>query len=147
MKFLLRNLEIILSLAGLAVIFGVTTVLSSFGHDAWTVAAITATSVGVLHGLIFWLVRRRQHAVRRQTIREIQHMLKDLINNQLTIIQATSSMQQLKPEKTEELSERVSRSVANISTALHELSDESLKRWKQQYGLYTGSLTEITGES
>jgi hypothetical protein len=147
MKFLLRNLEIILSLAGLAVIFGVTTVLSSFGHDAWTVAAITATSVGVLHGLIFWLVRRRQHAVRRQTIREIQHMLKDLINNQLTIIQATSSMQQLKPEKTEELSERVSRSVANISTALHELSDESLKRWKQQYGLYTGSVTEITGES
>lgn len=134
MKQLLRNLEIYLSLAGLAVIFGVTLLLRPFGFDAWTVAAVTATFVGVVHGLIFWAVRRRQHTLRIETIREIQHMLKDMINNQLTVIQTMASMPCADMVDTRKFSDPVNRSVGKISAALQDLSDESLRRWKEHYG-------------
>jgi len=147
MKQILRHLEIYLSLAGLAVIFGVTFLLRPFGYDSWTVAAITASSVGVLHGMIFWLVRRRQHAVRLETIREIQHMLKDMINNQLTVIQTMSHMHHADPVETAKLSNLVNRSVGKISMALQDLSNESLQQWKKRYGLLQERVTDSTAES
>lgn len=66
------------------------------GHDAWASfdvaeaaaagTAVTALGISVLHGLIFWVVRRRQRRVRQEAIVEIREMLADVVKNQLAAI-------------------------------------------------------------
>lgn len=63
-------------------------------QDFWRPTAVVAAMVGVLHGLIFWLIRRRQRKVRKEAIKDIQLMLKDQINSLLTVI--TISAEQAK---------------------------------------------------
>lgn len=127
MKFFLDNLEIVLSLAGLLVIWLVPSFVVR-GYDVWKVAAVTAIAVGLLHGMIFWLVRRRQRNVRREAIKELQMMLRDVINNQLTIVMASASRPDPKNV------ERVRSSVQRVSDLLNTLSEESLSDWKSKYG-------------
>jgi sensor domain CHASE-containing protein len=133
MSFILRYLEIIFTVAGIAVIFGVTALFSSPQTSVWQVAAITAIVVGVIHGVLFWLVRRRQQHVRQTTITELQGMLKDIINNQLTVIQVMTNLREAKPEETKRACDYTSRSVVAISDALQHLSEESLRSWKTKY--------------
>lgn len=132
MQHLLRHLELYLSAAGLIVVIAATTLLKGIGYDPWIVGTITAVLVGVIHGIIFWLVRRRQQAVRLATIREIQSMLQDLINNQLTIIETAAHLSGLPLAENLHRS-HITNSVQKISSALQELSEESLHRWKQRY--------------
>ena len=133
MNFILRYLELIFTAVGIAVIFGVTALFSTRGTSVWQVAAITAGLVGVIHGVLFWLVRRRQQAVRRATIDDLQGMLKDIINNQLTVIQAMNNLREARPEETKRACDYTSRSVTVISDALQHLSEESLRTWKAKY--------------
>lgn len=126
MKFFLDNLELILSLVGLLVIWSIPSFVFR-GHDIWKVTAATAITVGLLHGVIFWLVRRRQRKVRRESIKELQMMLRDVVNNQLTIIMASASRPDPKSV------ERVQNSVQRISDLLNTLSEESLSGWKERY--------------
>lgn len=134
MPHFLRNIEIYLSLAGLLVIFGATALIAPGGVNAWEVAAITATLVGVLHGVIFWMVRRRQRTLRRAAFHEIQSMLKDIINNQLTVIQTVATPSVNSEMATGRACGYISDSVGRINQALHELSEESLQKWQTQYG-------------
>lgn len=133
MNFVLRYLELIFTLVGIGVIFGVTALFSSPHTSVWQIAAITAMLVGVIHGLLFWLVRRRQQHVRQTTITELQGMLKDIINNQLTVIQAMNNLREANPEETKRACDYTSRSVIAISDALQHLSEESLRSWKTKY--------------
>lgn len=132
MKHLLRHLELYLSGVGLAVVLGATVILKNFGLNPWIVGTVTALLVGVIHGIIFWLIRRRQQRVRVQTINEIQGMLKDLINNNLTIIETASNLKGLNLDEAQQRN-YITSSVNKISAALHDLSEESLHRWKQRY--------------
>jgi hypothetical protein len=91
-KFLLRYLELILSAAGLVVILVVPALFFPSRQYRWVAAAATATSVGVIHGLIFFGVRHRQRTLRSQTIREIQLLVDDLVRNQLAVISLSSEI-------------------------------------------------------
>ena len=133
MNFILRYLEIVFTVVGIGVIFGVTALLSSRGASIWQVAAITAVMVGVIHGLLFWVVRRRQHQVRVTTIVELQGMLKDIINNQLTVIRAMNDLRDVRPGEAQRAFDYTARSVTTISDALQHLSEESLRSWKAKY--------------
>jgi hypothetical protein len=133
MNFILRYLELVFTVVGLGVIFGVTALFSPRGATIWEVAAITAAVVGVIHGLLFWLVRRRQRQVRLTTIAELQGMLKDIINNQLTVIQAMNNLRESRPEEARRACDYTSRSVTAISDALQHLSEESLRTWQAKY--------------
>jgi hypothetical protein len=133
MKLLLRNLEIILSVAGVLVVLAAVVLISPYGFNPWAVGAVTAIAVGLIHGVIFWLVRRRQRQARIDAFDEIQQMLKDMINNQLTVIQTMSNLRDVRPEETARACDYITRSVSNISSVLHELSEESLRRWQRQY--------------
>ena len=79
------------------------------------------------------MVRRRQRQARIEAFDEIQQMLKDMINNQLTVIQTMSNLREARPEETARACDYITRSVSNISSVLHELSEESLRRWQRQY--------------
>lgn len=82
MKVILGNLEIYLSLVGLSAIVasGISRHPATFSH--WAFVAFAPTSEGLIHGLIFWLGRRRQRHIRDQANAEIKCMLRHLINNQ-----------------------------------------------------------------
>lgn len=129
MKFFLKYLEILFTLAGLVVIFLAVLIFTPTGASPWQVAAIAATLVGIVHGLLFWLVRRRQREVRRAVIADVQAMLKDVISNQLTLILAMSNLREARAEEALRAGDYISRSVTTISEALRHLSDETLHSW------------------
>eukprot|EP01034_Spumella_vulgaris_P002105 gene2104-biopygen1865 len=133
MRSILRHLELLLTFAGLAVIFLVTALVASDVTSEWQVAAITATLVGIVHGILFWVIRHRQRRVRAQAIKDMQGMLKDVINNQLTVIQGMDFIRNENPDQAQRATDRIARSVTSISDALQHLSDESLRAWRNKY--------------
>jgi hypothetical protein len=133
MKFILNYLEILFTIAGLIVIFLAVLVFAPSGASPWHVAAIVATLIGVIHGVLFWLIRRRQREIRRSVIADVQSMLKDIIDNQLAVIVAMSDLREAHAEETLRAGDYITRSVAAISGALRHMSDESLHLWIARY--------------
>lgn len=145
MRKVLENLELILTAAGLLVIFAVPHFWpqQSLDVDTWKITAITAIAVGIIHGLIFWAVRSRQRAIRAQALGDAEAMLKDIVNNQLAVIRFTADIQQREGIAIKEASARINNSVAKINAALENISEESLKKWRDKHApgdsLLTGS--------
>lgn len=79
-------MELWLSAAGLAVIVLLPRLLGVESSDHWRLTAFTAIAVGVLHGIIFWSVRRRQRRVREKTLAEAHAMLRDGIQKQVAAL-------------------------------------------------------------
>lgn len=75
---LIRNLELWLSTVGLLVVWAGASLFGS-ADNVWHLAALLALGVSVVHGGIFWLVRRRQRTVRLQAIAEIREMMADRV--------------------------------------------------------------------
>ena len=128
MRFFLKYIELILTGAGILVVAFVPSLFSSEEHLLLS-RAITALLVGVLHGIIFFLIRHRQRQVREQTLNEIRGMLKDVLNNHLTVISLTTSNNSTASKAVE----RIQRSTFAISDALDNISEESLSSWKKKY--------------
>ena len=144
MRRVLEHIELVLSAAGLLVISLVSQLLHPGDEAVWRVAAVTAIAVGVIHGVIFWLVRRRQRVIRHDTIQDIQDMLKHGVSDHLTVI--LTSQQSRRPrggdgalagDDAEHL-RQVSESVAKVQLLVQSLSVESLRRWRRQYGKALG---------
>lgn len=129
MKSFLRNLELWLSGAGLLVILAAPRVVGAEGAGLWRAAAITAAIVGVLHGVIFWLVRRRERRQREAAIRDVRAMMQHVVNNQLMVILGRISIAPATREDREGLAE-ATRAIEQISTLVNTLSDESVQHWK-----------------
>ena len=133
MPFFLRHLELFLTAAGLVVVFGAAALFHPGGTNPWKVAAITAVGVGVIHGVIFWLVRERQRTVRRSTLLETERMLRDVVINQLAIIRLSVELQQEGRDERRLALQRVEGAIDTINAALTGLTEESLTRWRVRY--------------
>ncbi len=135
MQSFIRNLELWLTAAGLVVV-AIAAAWSAAVHiEPWRTAAIAATAVGVIHGILFWIVRSRQRKMRTQTIAEVQFMLSDIVNNQLGIIMAAAEMTpgNTASSETAEHTQRIRASVLRISEGVRHLSEESLGAWSAKY--------------
>lgn len=132
MRFVLRHLELILSGAGLLVILAVPALFFRRSPRHLLAMAITAIAVGLLHGVIFWVVRHRQRRVRQETIAQLQAMLLDVINNKLTILLAAQSAE-VGAQDRALLQEKAQASLASIQALLRDLSEETLLSWRQRY--------------
>ncbi|MFL5401300.1 MAG: hypothetical protein ACJ8BF_00595, partial [Gemmatimonadales bacterium] len=99
--------------------------------------AVTALAACVFQGLAFWTVRRRFRRVRREMIAELRAMLKDRINNHLTVVLMSVSQRRgyRDSDNERELLEAAIAATAAVSGVLEELSMESLRRWKAHYGM------------
>ena len=128
-RLLLDHIELILTGTGLAVIVGVP--FLPFVAEGWATVAVTAIVVGAIHGVLFWLVRRRQRRVRRETLSEVRQMLRERIGDQLhTLLRsAAPPTRELDPAERARVAEVV-RAVREVETALEVLSEESLRGWK-----------------
>lgn len=125
MRGFLNHIELWLSAAGVAVILLVGWLLGG-SRNHWEVTAYTAIAVGVLHGIIFWAVRRRQRRVREQTLREAHAMLRDGIQKQvaaLLMMDATASKEQRRRL------DGVFDSLVLLDHLLDSLSSERLRAW------------------
>ena len=82
-RWFLNNIELILTAVGIGVILlsGFVASRSAFKDSVpltrtvEMATAVSATLVGVVHGILFWLLRRRQRWVRQEAIRQIREML------------------------------------------------------------------------
>ena len=134
-RFLLNNIELCLSFLGLVVIFLMSYALHST-MDVWHTAAITSILVGALHGVLFWVIRRRQRIVRQRAIEDIREMLQDVVLNPLAAISVgTYLIEKKHPNITvnERYLCRIRCAVEEISLAMNTISDESLGMWKHRY--------------
>jgi hypothetical protein len=97
--------------------------------------AVTALAACVVQGFVFWVVRRRFRLVRREMIAELRAMLKDRINNQLTIVlmSVTQRRDSRVSESERELLQAAIAATVAVSRVLDELSMETLTRWKAKY--------------
>jgi hypothetical protein len=130
-----RNLEfylMVLSVA-LALIIPLAIEVSTNEQEL----AITALVACVVQGLVFWLLRRRYRRVRMEVIAELRGMLKDKINNHLTVVLMSVTQRWETPTsaKERELLQAAIAATGAVSGILEELSMESLRRWKAHYGM------------
>ena len=95
-------------------------------------AAITAIGVGLLHGLIFWVIRRRQRVVRQQSIEEIREMLGDVVKNKLSVIDMYLPADDGQDVVEAQL-DGIRETIEQISVHVDTLSEESIKDWKTKY--------------
>jgi len=127
-----RHIELWLSGVGLVLIFGVAFFMGSSGVAFWRLIALIAVGIGIVHGFIFWAVRRRQRQVRRQSIREIQQMLSDVLKNKLAAINMY-----LPEEEHQEMVEQelngIRTSIEDIADEVENISEESIEGWKEHY--------------
>lgn len=104
--------------------------------------AITALAACVFQGVVFWSLRRRYRRVRGEMIAELRAMLKDRINNHLTIVLMSVTQHREPTSSTDrELLEAAIAATAAVSRVLEEMSMESLRTWKARYRLDDPSVT------
>ena len=131
-KRFIDNIELWLSGAGLLVVWGAAALLGPSGVGVWQIAAVTALGVSVLHGIVFWVVRRRQRMIRSKSVHDIREMLLDQVKNQLAV------MRMWMPEGEERAAfeaqfDGISESIDHIDEMVDGLTEETLKAWKSTY--------------
>lgn len=127
----LNHIELWLSGAGVLLVFAVPLSLGVENPAFWQVTALVAISVGIIHGLIFWTVRRRQRSVRRRSIAEIREMLADVVKNHLTAIDLYLPAENEAMVRQE--IEGIRASIRHITEEVDSLSEESIHDWKRKY--------------
>lgn len=136
-RWFLNNIELILTAVGIGVILLSGFVASRSAFSLETATAVSATLVGVIHGILFWLLRRRQRQVRREAIGQIREMLEDLGKNRLQTIKMSLYMVQARQpeqeERTRKSFDRVYQILAEMSTLIDHISEESLADWRHRY--------------
>jgi uncharacterized membrane protein (Fun14 family) len=136
-RWFLNNIELVLTAVGIGVILLSGFVASRSAFSLETATAVSATLVGVIHGILFWLLRRRQRQVRREAIGQIREMLEDLGKNRLQTIKMSLYMVQIhqpeQEERTRKSFDRVYQILAEMSTLIDHISEESLAGWRHRY--------------
>lgn len=128
----INHIELWLSAVALVLIFGIPALAGPEGLAFWRLTAVIAIAVGSVHGVIFWVVRRRQRQIRRRSIQEIQTMLADVVKNRLAAIEMTLPQNE-DPEMVRQEVEAVREGIREIATHVDNLSVESLKDWEARY--------------
>jgi two-component system CheB/CheR fusion protein len=66
-RVFLEYIELWLSALGLVLIWAIPQLLTPTEGDRWRITAITAIAIGIIHGILFWIVRRRRQKIKAQT--------------------------------------------------------------------------------
>jgi len=128
----INHIELWLSGVALILIFGIPAAVEPGELRFWRLTAIVAIVVGSIHGVIFWVVRRRQRRIREQSIREIQAMLADVVKNRLTAIDMYLPEAD-DPEMVRQEVEGIRASIQEIAEEVDSLSEETLQAWEEKY--------------
>lgn len=133
MREFLDIIELFACASGLIVIWLAPIVAGPVPSNIWKIVAITTLLAGLTHGITVWLIRRRYARIRNEVITDIRLMLKDMINNQLTIIIMNSQMANALAESHTAQLQEIRDCAHKVSASLDELSYETLQQWKKKY--------------
>ncbi|HEU4881567.1 MAG TPA: hypothetical protein VFT45_04960 [Longimicrobium sp.] len=125
-RWFLSYLEIWLSAVGVAVILFLPSLVGVSRENYWYVTALVAITVGVVHGLIFWSVHRRQRYVRDRTVAQVRAMLRDDIHKQVA---ALLTMDAQATDRQRMQLDGVFDSMILLDHMLESLSTERLRVW------------------
>jgi hypothetical protein len=126
---LLKYLELLLSAVGILVIFAVPLLFFPEREMRWQAAAVTAALVGLIHGVIFYLVRRRQRHLRQTTIHEMQMVVDDIVRNQMTVVALSAglNLEASTAAKQQEWAQRSIDAAHEIARRLNDINSERLR--------------------
>ena len=89
MQSFLENLELILTGIGMVIIVAAFGIFRDIAP--WKAAAVCATAVGLLHGIIFYAVRSAQRKVRHKAVRSIRYKLQDVVSEHVQALVLTTT--------------------------------------------------------
>lgn len=118
MKKALEYLELILTAAGVIVVIVFFALFRNV--SPWKAAAISAVAVGILHGIIFFVVRSAQRRARRAAVNSIRHTFDDLVRNKLQVVLFATEIQD------QDWRPAAQRAVQEIQNSLTRIEAESL---------------------
>lgn len=129
----LENVELYLMALSVAIALALPLAIEVGTNDQEL--AVTALAACVIQGLVLWSIRRRHRRIRLEIIAELRAMLKDRINNHLTVVLMSVTGRSVTPdlETERELLETAISATTAVSRVLDELSAESLRLWKAKY--------------
>ncbi len=142
MRLFWTRFEFLFTTLGVVLVIALTVLFTPSGVSHWKFAVIMAIIVGLGHATTFWALHRRQRAARLKTITEMQMMLNDIINNQLTVIQTAAGLNDSTSEQAKAAVAAIHSSVTTITKALQHISDDSLREWHFKYAHRTRRSTD-----
>jgi hypothetical protein len=101
----------------------------------WEAAAVAGILIIAGHGVFFWMVNRRQQRRYAATVAEVRRMLKDIVNNDLTVVMAaiTSPLVDSRHPEFPAVKAHMIEATQQIAHTLDVLSPDSIGRWKERY--------------
>jgi uncharacterized membrane protein YraQ (UPF0718 family) len=118
MKNILHHIELTLTAVGVVVVVVVFYLFRNL--NAWKAAAVCAVLVGVVHGFIFYSVRKAQREARNKNVFSIRGMLENMMQHELKV--------KMHPgEDTDDWRVMAQRAVWEIQTRLNFIESESFK--------------------
>jgi Na+/melibiose symporter-like transporter len=130
MSTLMRYLELVLTAVGLLICLGVIALIPDARADKWFVVAVVAIVIGVVHGLIFFVVRERERRVREAAIEDVRAMLTDRVRNLMTVVAAYGGSDE--PAQVDQ----AEAARASILRLVDTLSEDALRRWRAHYAAF-----------
>jgi uncharacterized membrane protein YjgN (DUF898 family) len=118
MRKLLEYLELVLTGAGVLVVIIAFAIFRDV--EPWKAAAIAGLAVGVIHGIIFFIVRSAQRRARNQAVRAIRNTFDDLVRNKLQVVLFATEIED------EDWRPAAQRAVQEIQNSLNRIEAESL---------------------
>lgn len=131
-RHFVRHLELYLTAAGVVLTFAVPLMIGLAPY--WQQVAFTGVIVAIVHGFLFWSVRERQRRVRRALINDVRGMLRDRVNNALTVVMiALDPIAHPDEPETQHLLRQARAAAEDVVRMLEELSLEALRDWRLRY--------------
>lgn len=115
------------------IIIGVPPLLDPHSDQLWQSTLISSLLVVSLYFIFLAQVKKRERSIREQAIQDIRRMLRDVVNNKLSVIMINASLTQTISEDDARKVQSVLDTVQKISDDLENLSIDSVDLWRKKY--------------
>lgn len=134
MPWLLKHVDKILVLLFALIIIGVPLLLDPRPDQLWQTTLLSSLLVVLIYFVFISQVKKWERAIREQAVQEIRRMLRDVVNNKLSVIMINASLAQAISDEDARKLRSVMDTVQKISDDLENLSTDSLDLWRKKYG-------------
>ncbi|MEX1277085.1 MAG: hypothetical protein WEE20_14195 [Bacteroidota bacterium] len=133
MPWRLKHVDKFLVLLFALIIIGVPLLLDPRPDQLWQPTLISSILVVLIYFLFISQVKKWERAIREQAVQEIRRMLRDVVNNKLSVIMINASLAQAISDDDARKLQSVMDTVQKISDDLENLSTDSLDLWRKKY--------------
>ena len=133
MPWVSNHADKVLVLLFALIIIGVPLLLDPHSDQLWRSTLISSLLVVLLYFVFLAQMKKRERSIREQAIQDIRRMLRDVVNNKLSVIMINASLTQTISEDDARKVQSVLETVQKILDDLENLSIDSVDRWRKKY--------------